>query len=65
MNDLPILHPHHLQVCNDALKRCSDIQSMIEKCKLARIPCEELEQANQLNAEIAKGIKAQFFPDSN
>jgi hypothetical protein len=59
-----LLNDTHLDRINSVIKSCQATQQDIDRCKRAQIPCEQLEMENQAAHEIAKSMKAEFFPEA-
>jgi hypothetical protein len=58
-----LLQETHYHQVNAVLRSCAQVQADLDKCRAAGFPQDQLELENKAAAEIANGIKKQFFPD--
>lgn len=59
----PLLDPTHCSTLNGVLAECGRIQVIIDKCKEAGLTVDHYHEQNKAAAEVASGLKRQFFPD--
>lgn len=58
------LKPEDCTTLNGVLQHCFNTADLIEKCKNCGLPVEEMEAINNSHIEMAKNLKAQFFPNN-
>jgi hypothetical protein len=56
------LKPEDCTVLSGILQYCHDTGELIQKCKKAGLPVDELEAANNAHIEMASALKREFFP---
>lgn len=58
------LGAEHLSALNTVIEECTQTAAMCDKCKEAGIDVEPEEKVNNEQLEMAKKLKAAFFPHS-
>jgi hypothetical protein len=58
------LKPDDCTVLNGCIQHAMGTAELIEKCKACGFPVEEQEAINNSHMEMARNIKAQFFPNN-